>query len=113
MTGPKCSPDFVHWTYDTYELGHALGKAMTDGGGKTWFFITADYAFGKDLRDNCAAAVEAAGGKVLGRSAPSAEHRRFLELPVAGAGLRRRRRRLRQRRRRPQQLRSNRRTNSA
>ena len=68
MTGPKCSRDFVHWTYDTYELGHALGKAMTEAGGKTWFFITADYAFGKDLRDNCAAAVEAAGGKVLGEA---------------------------------------------
>ncbi len=66
MTGPKCSRDFVHWTYDTYELGHALGKAITESGGKTWFFISADYAFGKDLRDNCAAAVEAAGGKVVG-----------------------------------------------
>ena len=50
MTGPKCSRNFVHWTYDTYELGHALGKAITDGGGKSWYFITADYAFGKDLR---------------------------------------------------------------
>ena len=68
MTGPKCSRDFVHWTYDTYELGHSLGKAMTEQGGKTWFFITADYAFGKDLQDNCAAAVEAAGGKVLGEA---------------------------------------------
>jgi branched-chain amino acid transport system substrate-binding protein len=68
MTGPKCSRDFVHWTYDTYELGHSLGKALTDQGGKTWFFITADYAFGKDLKDNCAAAVEAAGGKTLGEA---------------------------------------------
>ena len=66
MTGPKCSRNFVHWTYDTYELGHSIGKAMTDQGGKTWFFITADYAFGKDLEANCAAAVVAAGGKVLG-----------------------------------------------
>ena len=66
LTGPKCSPNFVHWTYDTYELGHALGKSVTDGGGKTWFFVTADYSFGKDLRDNCIAAVEASGGKVLG-----------------------------------------------
>ena len=68
LTGPKCSPNFVHWTYDTYELGHALGKAVTKGGGKTWFFISADYAFGKDLRDNCAAAVEAAGGQVIGEA---------------------------------------------
>jgi branched-chain amino acid transport system substrate-binding protein len=68
MTGPKCSRDFVQWTYDTYELGNALGKAVTDQGGKTWFFITADYAFGKDLEANCAAAVTAAGGKVLGEA---------------------------------------------
>jgi branched-chain amino acid transport system substrate-binding protein len=66
MTGPRCSRNFVHWTYDTYALGAGLGKALTEQGGKTWFFITADYAFGKDLEANCAAAVQAAGGKVLG-----------------------------------------------
>ena len=66
MTGPKCSRNFVHWTYDTYSSGVGLGKAVTEGGGKTWFFVTADYAFGKDLEANCAAAVEAAGGKVVG-----------------------------------------------
>ncbi|HEY6522078.1 MAG TPA: ABC transporter substrate-binding protein, partial [Roseiarcus sp.] len=66
MTGPKCSRNFVHWTYDTYALGTGLGKALTEAGGKSWFFITADYAFGKDLEANCAAAVQAAGGKVLG-----------------------------------------------
>ncbi len=66
MTGPKCSRNFVHWTYDTYEVGHSIGKAMTEQGGKRWFFITADYAFGKDLEANCAAAVTAAGGEVLG-----------------------------------------------
>ncbi|HLH50713.1 MAG TPA: ABC transporter substrate-binding protein [Roseiarcus sp.] len=68
LTGAKCSKIFIHWTYDTYALGHGLGKALTEQGGKTWFFITADYAFGKDLKDNCAAAVEAAGGKVLGEA---------------------------------------------
>jgi branched-chain amino acid transport system substrate-binding protein len=66
LTGPKCSRNFVHWTYDTYELGHSLGKALVDQGGKTWFFITTDYAFGKDLESNCADAVQEAGGKVLG-----------------------------------------------
>ena len=66
MTGPKCSRNFVHWTYDTYALGTGLGKALTAAGGKSWFFITADYAFGKDLEANCSAAVEAAGGKVVG-----------------------------------------------
>ncbi len=66
MTGPKCSRNFVHWTYDTYALGTSIGKALTEQGGKSWFFVTADYAFGKDLEANCAAAVEASGGKVLG-----------------------------------------------
>jgi len=68
LTGPKCSPNFVHWTYDTYELGHAFGKALTQAGGKSWYFITADYAFGKDLSANCASAVKAAGGTVLGEA---------------------------------------------
>ena len=66
MTGPKCSRNFVHWTYDTYSSGVGLGKAVTEQGGKSWFFVTADYAFGKDLEANCTAAVEAAGGKVVG-----------------------------------------------
>jgi len=66
MTGAKCSRNFVHWTYDTYALGTGLGKALTEAGGKSWFFISADYAFGKDLEANCSAAVKAAGGKVLG-----------------------------------------------
>ena len=66
MTGPMCSKNFVHWTYDTYSLGRSLGKALSDDGAKTWFFITADYAFGKDLEQNCADAVVASGGKVLG-----------------------------------------------
>lgn len=66
MTGPQCSPNFIHWTYDTWSLGHSLGRALTLEGGKTWFFVTADYAFGKDLEKNAAEAVEATGGKVLG-----------------------------------------------
>ena len=66
MTGPKCSRNFIHWTYDTYALGTGLGKALVGQGAKTWFFVTADYAFGKDMESNCAAAVEMSGGKVLG-----------------------------------------------
>ncbi|HYC24430.1 MAG TPA: ABC transporter substrate-binding protein [Roseiarcus sp.] len=66
LTGAKCSKNFIHWTYDTYAVGAGLGNALVRQGAKTWFFVTADYAFGKDLRDNCAAAVEASGGKVLG-----------------------------------------------
>ena len=49
LTGAKCSPNTVHWTYDTYANGHALARGVLDQGGKTWFFITADYAFGHDL----------------------------------------------------------------
>jgi branched-chain amino acid transport system substrate-binding protein len=66
LTGPQCSKNFVHWTYDTYSLGHGLGKAVMAEGAKTWFFLTADYTFGKDLEKNCAEAVVASGGKVLG-----------------------------------------------
>ncbi len=66
LTGSKCSRNFVHWTYDTYAWGAGLGRAVTEAGGKRWFFITADYAFGKDLEANCAAAVQAAGGEVIG-----------------------------------------------
>ena len=66
ITGAQCTPNTVHWTYDTWSLGHSLGKALVAEGGKTWFFITADYAFGKDLEKSASDAVEAAGGKVLG-----------------------------------------------
>ena len=100
LTGPKCSPNFVHWTYDTYELGNVFGKTMTAAGGKSWFFITADYAFGKDLSANCAGRREGRRRNCHRRGAPSARHLGFFELPVAGAGLGRRRRRSRQRRRR-------------
>jgi branched-chain amino acid transport system substrate-binding protein len=66
LTGPQCSKNFVHWTYDTYALGYGLGQAITKEGGKTWFILTADYTFGKDLEQNCSDAVTANGGKVLG-----------------------------------------------
>jgi branched-chain amino acid transport system substrate-binding protein len=67
LTGPKCSPNTVHWTYDTWESGNGTGKAVVKTGGDTWFFLTADYAFGHSLERDTAAAVEANGGKVLGR----------------------------------------------
>jgi branched-chain amino acid transport system substrate-binding protein len=66
LTGQQCSKNFVHWTYDTYALGYGLGQAITKEGGKTWFILTADYTFGKDLEQNCSDAVTANGGKVLG-----------------------------------------------
>jgi branched-chain amino acid transport system substrate-binding protein len=66
LTGEKCTPNTVHWTYDTYAYGHGLGKAVLAQGGKTWFFITADYAFGADLEKQASQAVKDGGGQVLG-----------------------------------------------
>ena len=62
----NCNPYFVHYTYDTYATGGVTGRAVVQHGGKTWFFITADYAFGHSLRDDTSNAVKAAGGQVLG-----------------------------------------------
>ncbi|HEY0423997.1 MAG TPA: ABC transporter substrate-binding protein [Rhodopila sp.] len=66
LTGPQCSPNTVHWTYDTYMLGKSTGGATVKAGGDTWFFITADYVFGQTLQRDTAAVVTKAGGKVLG-----------------------------------------------
>jgi branched-chain amino acid transport system substrate-binding protein len=67
LTGPKCNANTVHWTYDTWMLANGTGKALVKSGGDTWFFLTADYAFGHALERDTAAAVEANGGKVLGK----------------------------------------------
>jgi branched-chain amino acid transport system substrate-binding protein len=66
LTGAKCSPNTVHWTYDTWANGHALARGVLDQGGKTWFFITADYAFGHDLEKQASDQVSAGGGKIIG-----------------------------------------------
>ncbi|WP_376090982.1 ABC transporter substrate-binding protein [Roseomonas sp. CCTCC AB2023176] len=66
LTGAQCSPNTVHWTYDTYMLAKGTGGAMVAAGGRTWFFITADYAFGHALERDTTAFVTAAGGRVLG-----------------------------------------------
>jgi branched-chain amino acid transport system substrate-binding protein len=66
LTGKACSPNSVHWTYDTWALAHGTGKAIVESGKKTWFFLTADYAFGHALQRDTAAVVKANGGKVLG-----------------------------------------------
>ena len=66
LTGKACSPNTVHWAYDTWMLANGTGTAMTKQGGDTWFFITADYAFGQALERDTTAAVQKAGGKVLG-----------------------------------------------
>jgi branched-chain amino acid transport system substrate-binding protein len=67
ITGPKCNANTVHWTYDTWMLANGTGKAIVKTGGDTWFFLTADYAFGHALERDTGAAVVAAGGKVLGQ----------------------------------------------
>jgi branched-chain amino acid transport system substrate-binding protein len=66
LTNKACSPNTIHWTYDTYTLAHGTGTALTKSGGNTWFFLTADYAFGAALERDTTAAVEGAGGKVVG-----------------------------------------------
>jgi branched-chain amino acid transport system substrate-binding protein len=66
LTGKSCSPNTVHWLYDTWMLAHGTGSAIVKTGGKTWFFITADYAFGHALERDTAEVVKANGGKVLG-----------------------------------------------
>ncbi|MDB5363937.1 MAG: Extracellular ligand-binding receptor [Rhodospirillales bacterium] len=66
LTGPACSPNSIHWTYDTYALAHGTGGAMVKEGGDSWFFITADYAFGHALERDTSAEVARQGGKILG-----------------------------------------------
>jgi branched-chain amino acid transport system substrate-binding protein len=66
LTNAQCSPNTVHWTYDTYMLAHSTGQALVKAGGDTWFFLTADYAFGQALERDTTAVVVAAGGKVVG-----------------------------------------------
>jgi branched-chain amino acid transport system substrate-binding protein len=67
LTGAKCSPNSVHWTYDTWALANGTGKSTVKVGGDTWFFVTADYAFGHALERDTAAVVEANGGRVVGK----------------------------------------------
>jgi branched-chain amino acid transport system substrate-binding protein len=67
LTGTKCNANTIHWTYDTWMLANGTGKALVKTGGDTWFFLTADYAFGHALERDTAGAVEANGGKVLGK----------------------------------------------
>ena len=65
LTGVACSPNTVHWTYDTYALSNVAGKAMVKRGEDTWFFVTADYAFGQALERDAANVVKENGGRVL------------------------------------------------
>jgi branched-chain amino acid transport system substrate-binding protein len=66
LTNAQCSPNTVHWTYDTYLLAHSTGGALVKAGGDSWFFLTADYAFGAALERDTTAVINASGGKVVG-----------------------------------------------
>src|SRR3954470_14196981 len=66
LTGKACSPNTVHWLYDTWNLAHGTGSAIVKTGGDTWFFLTSDYAFGHALERDTSEVVKANGGKVLG-----------------------------------------------
>ena len=68
LTGAKCSPNTIHWTYDTWALANGTGQAIVKTGGDTWFFLTANYAFGLALERDTAAIVVKNGGKVLGHA---------------------------------------------
>lgn len=66
LTGKSCNANTIHWTYDTWSLANGTGSALVKEGFDTWFFVTADYAFGHSLERDTGAVVEASGGKVLG-----------------------------------------------
>src|SRR5690242_20634564 len=66
LTGKACTPNTISYTYDTYMLANGTGKALTKAGGDTWFFLTADYAFGAALERDTSGVVKANGGQVLG-----------------------------------------------
>jgi branched-chain amino acid transport system substrate-binding protein len=81
LTGKACTPNSVHWTYDTWSLANGTGTAVVKNGGNTWFFLTADYAFGHSLEAQTEAVVQKLGGKVVGKVRhpfPSADMSSFL-----------------------------------
>ncbi len=104
LTGKACSPNTMHWTYDTWMLANGTGSAIVKTGGDTWFFITADYAFGHALERDTAAVVAKSGGKVLGERQGAAQHPGLQLVPAAGAGVEGEDHRPRQRRRRHDEL---------
>ncbi|MGY2047492.1 ABC transporter substrate-binding protein [Methylobacterium sp. JK268] len=88
LTGSQCAPTTVHWTYDTVALANGTGGAMVKRGGTTWFFLTADYAFGQALQRDTTAVVEKNGGKVVGSVKtpfPTSDFSSFL-LQAQGSG---------------------------
>ncbi len=88
LTGEQCSPNTVHWTYDTYALAKSTATSIIRQGGKSWFFITADYAFGHALQSDATAFITAEGGTVAGSvnaPFPTSDFSSFL-LQAQGSG---------------------------
>ncbi|MGV7029528.1 ABC transporter substrate-binding protein [Methylobacterium symbioticum] len=88
LTGPQCTPNTVHWVYDTVALANGTGGAMVKRGGDTWFFLTADYVFGQTLQRDTSTVVTKNGGKVVGSVKtpfPTADFSSFL-LQAQGSG---------------------------
>ncbi len=88
LTGEQCSPTTVHWTYDTYALAKSTATSLLKQGGKSWYFITADYAFGHQLQSDASQFVKAAGGTVVGSvnaPFPTSDFSSFL-LQAQGSG---------------------------
>ena len=102
LTGKQCSPYGFHWAYDTHALAVGTGGALVKAGGDTWFFLTADYAFGYSLEEQTASSSKPPAARSSARSAIRSHHRLLL-LPAAGAVLRRQGHRPRQRRPRHRQ----------
>lgn len=88
LTGPKCSPNTVQWTYDTWALANGTARAVTANGGTSWYFLTADYAFGHALERDAGAVVKSMGGSVVGsvRHPPSAPDFSSYLLQAQGSG---------------------------
>ena len=86
LTNEQCSPYTVHWAYDTVALAKGTGGAVVKGGGKSWYFLTADYAFGTALQNDTSAVIKANGGTVVGSVRHPLSASDFSRLPAAGAG---------------------------
>jgi branched-chain amino acid transport system substrate-binding protein len=86
ITNEQCIATAVHYTYNTYATARAVTKALLDEGGKSWFYITADYTFGHQLEDDSAAMVKASGGKVLGDSKAPMDTADFSSFLLAAQG---------------------------
>jgi branched-chain amino acid transport system substrate-binding protein len=87
LTGPSCSRNLVHWTYDTWNLSHSSTTQVIAAGGKSWFFVTPNYAYGKALQADATKFIEAAGGQVLGATVfPFPETTDFSSFIVQAAG---------------------------